>query len=362
MKKTMQKHVLIFTLFTCTGSYVLAPGEEAPVESPEATDAKTKLEEARAARDEAKETLEQELKEHQRLSKNIRGMDPLERQEHLKDSQDRINAARDNLKTTQEELNTSFSAARDAVAREEAAKKEALKIKSRASNPGVSAFSFQPEESQASNKPVETDPVKKAKEAITKLETESRNLSKRVIAEQRLLNEAKESSQTKQTLKDTGRTAEEQQTFLQENITKLANRIEDITKELTTAKENLSTAKQNVADNYANAKNDAVKTKENTQKRRNSLLAEQMKAELAFDRASSAFKQNNKLAVEISDIEKSITKAITPEEKQALETKRAKLAKQISDNTKNLAQATGRLHRAKLAMKGQAAPSSPINY
>jgi hypothetical protein len=46
MKKTMQKYVLIFTLFTCTGSYVLAPGEEAaPVESPEVTDARKKHEE-----------------------------------------------------------------------------------------------------------------------------------------------------------------------------------------------------------------------------------------------------------------------------------------------------------------------------
>ena len=41
MKKTIQEHLLIFTLFTCTGSYVLAPVEA--VESPEVTDAKADL-------------------------------------------------------------------------------------------------------------------------------------------------------------------------------------------------------------------------------------------------------------------------------------------------------------------------------
>ena len=370
MKKRMQKHLLIFTFFTCTGSYVLAPEvleispglKEAENTRTGSKAAQDKLEADRTARDEAKDALDRELAEHKRLSKNIKGMDPLERKEHLKDSQARIKEAQENLETSRQTLNESFTAAREAEAKDIAAQKEALKIKSRASNPGVLAFSFEPEESQPSSKPAETDPVKKAKEAIKKLETESQKLSKRLKDENKLLYEEKESSQTKQILKDTGRTAEAEKTFLKENAIKLFNRIQEITKELEDAKKNLTTAKHTVSDNYAKAKKDAVHTKEKTRKSRNAVIAEQMKAELAFDRASSAFKQNNKLAVEIRETENLITKALTPEEKTALKNKKSQLEKQVSDNTKNLSEATGRLHRAKLAMKGQAAPIGNINY
>ena len=264
MKKTIQKHLLIFTLFACASSYVLAPIEEA--ESADVTKAKEELKSARDARDLAEQKASKRKIDEEKLQKELSTMQKIsneERKVRIQDSQDRINKARNDVKTAQEILNDKFIAAKDAMAKDKAAKKEGLKKASQNADTTNNALVFLPEAQKETNITDETDNVetdlaksteKTLADAIKKRNTENKRLYNEILYADTALKNIDKSVWVKDLMRKEGKTKDEAIEIIMAAKEASEAKLNANIKAIDDARANLNTAKQTPE----NLKNDGL--------------------------------------------------------------------------------------------------------